>query len=117
MDALTTPQLNELKASLLEIRAQLDGRLADNTSSQPVDLDKPIGRLTRMDEMQQQRMALEERRRARIRRAQVQAALDLMETGDYGECKRCEEPIALKRLVAAPETPFCVPCMSAFERR
>ena len=70
-----------------------------------------------MDAMQQQRMAIEERRRRQVRRKQVTASLAAIESGDYGCCRRCDEPISYGRLKARPESPFCVPCMSELERR
>jgi DnaK suppressor protein len=40
----------------------------------------------------------------------VEEALDRMETGDYGVCLACEEPIAEKRLRALPWARYCVTC-------
>jgi len=40
----------------------------------------------------------------------VEEALDRLESGDYGICLSCEEPIALKRLNAIPWARYCVTC-------
>jgi len=40
----------------------------------------------------------------------VNEALDRLESGDYGTCLRCEEPIPPKRLRALPWARYCVPC-------
>jgi DnaK suppressor protein len=40
----------------------------------------------------------------------VEEALDRMNTGDYGICLACEEPIAEKRLRALPWARYCVTC-------
>ena len=40
----------------------------------------------------------------------VNEALDRLESGDYGTCLRCEEPIPPKRLQALPWARYCVPC-------
>jgi DnaK suppressor protein len=40
----------------------------------------------------------------------VNEALDRMDSGDYGICVRCEEPIPPKRLHALPWARYCVPC-------
>ena len=45
---------------------------------------------------------------AEIRR--IDAALARIEAGDYGDCVRCGNPIAEKRLQLLPDTPFCANC-------
>ena len=44
-------------------------------SSKPVDLNDPIGRLSRMDAIQQQQMSLESKNRALLTLKQIDAAL------------------------------------------
>lgn len=115
---LTPEQIEELREQLELLLTDLEEKLDTSRENvKTVGLDQPIGRLTRMDAMQQQKMAQEERRRRDIRRNQVRAALSAIESGEYGYCRRCEEPIGLKRLKAKPESPFCVACMGAVERR
>lgn len=52
---------------------------------------------------------------ARLRLASVQAALMRFETGTYGECTRCEEPLPFEELRGRPEAAICTACQS--ERR
>ncbi|HTP34203.1 MAG TPA: TraR/DksA C4-type zinc finger protein [Candidatus Acidoferrales bacterium] len=40
----------------------------------------------------------------------VEEALDRLDSGDYGICVSCEEPIAPKRLNAIPWARYCVTC-------
>src|SRR5438270_652936 len=40
----------------------------------------------------------------------VQGALQRMETGTYGSCLACEEPISVKRLKAVPWAELCLGC-------
>ncbi len=40
----------------------------------------------------------------------VEEALDRLDTGDYGICLGCDEPIAPKRLGALPWAQYCVTC-------
>jgi len=40
----------------------------------------------------------------------VDEALDRLDSGDYGICLACEEPIPPKRLRALPWARYCVPC-------
>lgn len=43
---------------------------------------------------------------------EVSAALSRLATGDYGDCDRCDRPIATERLRARPESRLCVQCAS-----
>ncbi|MCC5986426.1 MAG: TraR/DksA C4-type zinc finger protein [Pararhodobacter sp.] len=78
----------------------------------PVALDQQsVGRLSRMDAMQQQAMAAaqEARRAARLRA--ITAALARLEDGDeFGWCEDCGEFIGLKRLDLDPVLTRCVAC-------
>ena len=40
----------------------------------------------------------------------VDEAIDRLDSGDYGICLSCEEPIPAKRLRALPWARYCVPC-------
>tara|TARA_B100000674_G_scaffold469031_1_gene455465 strand:- start:448 stop:795 length:348 start_codon:yes stop_codon:yes gene_type:complete len=77
----------------------------------PVELDQQaIGRLSRMDAMQQQSMdtAKEARRIGRLRL--IEAALRRLEEGDYGYCLNCDESISDGRLKLDPTFSLCIDC-------
>jgi DnaK suppressor protein len=40
----------------------------------------------------------------------VDHALHKLETGTYGYCERCQQPIKVARLKVAPAAPFCIEC-------
>jgi DnaK suppressor protein len=46
----------------------------------------------------------------------IDYALAKIEEGTFGICEECEEPIALKRLEARPETTLCIRCKEDQER-
>lgn len=50
--------------------------------------------------------------RAQRRMEEIGAALARLETGSYGICATCRQPIASARLEALPETSHCVACKS-----
>jgi DnaK suppressor protein len=117
-EELTNDQLEELSRLLVELQRTLEeGARSSAESSKPVELDQPIGRLSRMDALQQQHMAKENRRALDVRRKLVGAALVRLERGEYGLCQVCEEPIGYRRLAARPESPLCMPCQRTRERR
>lgn len=117
MEDLSDEQLAELKTDLLVLRAELQHQL-DSTrqSSEAVDLDQPIGRLSRMDALQQQAMAKANRAGSAQRLQQVEVALQAIRQGRYGECRRCEEPVGYARLKARPESPLCLVCQELKEK-
>ncbi|HEY4359347.1 MAG TPA: TraR/DksA family transcriptional regulator [Bryobacteraceae bacterium] len=47
----------------------------------------------------------------------IEAALDKIRSGSYGECESCEEPIGGRRLDAIPWARLCVSCQSALEQQ
>src|SRR5215510_299494 len=46
----------------------------------------------------------------------IDHALAKIDEGTFGICEECEEPIALKRLEARPETTLCIRCKEDQER-
>ncbi|WP_187182438.1 TraR/DksA family transcriptional regulator [Rhizobium sp. WL3] len=43
----------------------------------------------------------------------IDAALDRIAKGRYGQCVTCGEPISIERLKAVPYTPFCKDCAAS----
>ena len=50
---------------------------------------------------------------ARRHLAEVDAAIQRLEDGDYGTCVRCGEPIPAARLEARPSAATCIGCASS----
>jgi len=118
VDNLVPEQAEELNADLACLHEQLR-RLVEASSdgARPVDLDQPIGRLSRMDAMQQQSMVQANRRAAQQRLRQVEAAQRRFAEDEYGACLECGEAVGFARLKAQPEAPLCVACQSRRETR
>ena len=115
---LESEQLEELHRDLLAERRRLEQYLdVTREGAKPVDLGTPIGRLSRMDAMQQQEMTLASRSTLETKLLQVNASLEEYRKGEYGYCRSCEEPIGYPRLKARPEAPFCLSCQDDRERR
>ncbi len=110
--ALTKPQTAKFKKRLLTMRDELDEISTISAESRkPVELDQTsIGRLSRMDALQGQAMQLETERRRGIERQRIDAALDRIETGNFGYCTICDEDIEIKRLDNDPSVPNCIDC-------
>jgi DnaK suppressor protein len=77
----------------------------------PASLDQQsVGRLSRMDSIQMQAMAIETERRRRERIRRIDATLARIDEGEFGYCVRCGDAIAEKRLNLDPTVPLCATC-------
>ncbi len=111
-EELTEAQRSDLIASLQQLERSLVVVLADHRTA-TVELDQgAVGRISRVDALQAQQMAAEEKRRAEQRLKVVHRALARVaeDPEDYGWCPDCGEPVGYGRLQALPEAVFCVAC-------
>ncbi len=83
-----------------------------------MELDQTrVGRLSRMDAMQIQEMNLETERRRQRELRLLDAALERLDQGEYGECFECGEAIHPGRLQADLTATLCIRCASRAEAR
>jgi len=95
--------------------AQRDALVAQDAMSEadraPVTLDQDsVGRLSRIDAMQIQAMAVAQQRRRQAERAAIDAALGRIDTGEFGYCLKCGEEIAPARIEHNPAASSCIQC-------
>ena len=101
------------------LRARIEGEQqelrmlsdAGRKARAPIELDQQsVGRLSRMDAIQQQSMDLarEERRRARL--AMLTATLHRLDNHEFVCCLACGEDISRQRLEIDPVVTLCVDC-------
>jgi DnaK suppressor protein len=80
-------------------------------SRAPVELDQAsVGRLSRVDAMQGQAMAMATEQRRSVAMRRIDQALARIDAGSYGECVVCGDPIAPERLAIDPAFLTCVAC-------
>lgn len=78
-----------------------------------VQLDQQsVGRLSRMDALQNQAMAKAQQARRDGEAARLKAALARIDQGEFGYCEACGEPIAIRRLDLNPAVTRCISCAS-----
>lgn len=108
--ALFKSLLLDRKAALIEVEE------IGKSASQIVELDQAsVGRLSRMDAMQGQAMAIATNQRRQYELQQIEAALKRIYRDEYGYCLSCDETIAEPRLKLDPATPLCISCASKKE--
>ena len=105
-------ELETCRQSLLRLRDELQSlQVTSRGSGETVELDQTkVGRLSRMDAMQGQQMALETERRRRQQLQKIEGALRRIDAGDYGYCFHCGEEIDTRRLDADPACTRCIHC-------
>ncbi len=87
-----------------------------DAAAKPVELDQTrVGRLSRMDAMQAQAMSIETKRRREGEVLRINAALERINTGGFGNCFECDDPISIARLKFDPSTLFCITCAESRE--
>ena len=119
MDHLSEEQLSALHSALLEMRDNLTEQLAiSKSATDVVNLDQSmVGRVSRMDAMQQQGMAVSTRDKATRRLRRIELALTAIANDEYGLCNQCEEAISFPRLQAQPEARLCITCQSRADQQ
>lgn len=117
-EPLTDSQIRECQTRLTAMESELRQALSDNkASSDPVKLDQQLmGRVSRIDAIQQQNMASASRAKQELQLRKVLQALRLIHEEDYGYCRQCDEPIGYARLRIKPEATLCIICQSAAEK-
>ena len=100
---------SKIEAEITKLRVLSD---TSKQSRAPVSLDQQsVGRLSRMDAMQQQSMDLAKEERRAQRLAILTAALKRMDDGEFGYCLRCGEDIPPARLDVDPAVTLCIDCV------
>lgn len=107
-------ELATARERLVRRRAELaeEDRLSA-ADREPVKLDQDsVGRLSRIDAMQVQAMALAAERRRAAERSRIDAALKRIEEGEFGYCLTCGEEIGAGRLENDASVSQCLACAS-----
>lgn len=104
--------LRKAKKLLCEQKQELEAlQELSETDRAPVALDQQsVGRLSRMDAMQMQAMAMASERQRQSQIEKINAALRRIDENEYGYCLSCGEDIAEKRLMIDPAALTCIEC-------
>jgi len=110
--SLTDQQISQIRSEL-ERRLRRMERSAASTSGGSREIDQStVGRLSRIEALQNQGLADNLRDRERTQRDEVLQALDRISDGSFGYCVGCQAPIQFERLLVFPETRTCSECRS-----
>lgn len=103
---------------LLELCEELEAsQAAGDEAASTVELDQQRqGRLSRMDALGAQAMSAATQRRRGEMLTRARAALARIDSGEFGTCTECGEPIDPRRLEFDPAVALCIGCARSAER-
>ena len=78
--------------------------------TKPVAPDIAIGRLSRMDAINNKSVMEAALREAEAKLKRLQGALSRLSDPDFGKCNKCKQPIPFNRLKAMPDALLCMNC-------
>jgi len=109
---LSAADLESLRDEIVRQLERLErSMLVTDEGLRPVELNPgAVGRLSRIDELQNQAVVQNLREREQLKLGGLLKALRRMEEGVYGLCVECGCEIPVDRLLVFPETPTCLDC-------
>lgn len=81
--------------------------------TKPVAPENAIGRISRMDAINNKSVNEAALRNALAKKQQLERALSDLSKDHFGICKQCGKPIETQKLLAIPESPLCISCTKA----
>lgn len=106
-------EYEQVRSNLIEMLQELDERLTnitDDVKHTNVPLEKDFAEIATQSENDEVLDYLGNA--ARAERDRVQQAIARIDSGEYGICELCGEPIRKERLEAVPYSSMCVKCAS-----
>tara|TARA_B100001778_G_scaffold297746_1_gene271414 strand:+ start:913 stop:1248 length:336 start_codon:yes stop_codon:yes gene_type:complete len=96
---------NEISSLAVDIQS-----LENDT--QPISPDVSLGRLTRMDAIQNKSVAEANLASARSRQQRIQARLEELDSPDFQKCRKCGKDIPAARILYLLDADTCLECAS-----
>ena len=78
--------------------------------TKPVSLDASIGRISRMDAINNKAINDKQLRDKQVQKQKLERALQRVDKEEFGKCSKCGNDIAMGRLKYMPYTTKCVKC-------
>jgi DnaK suppressor protein len=78
--------------------------------SGPIAPDNAIGRVSRMDAINNKGVTDAALRKAKEQLQGLQRNLEKLGSSEFGVCVQCKKTIPIERILLAPESSFCVNC-------
>ncbi len=110
---MTPEDKNKIIETLLREKTKLEAKIADlKELTQPISPDCAIGRVSRMDAINNKSVNESALRSAETKLRNIEISLEKAEEPDFGKCRQCGYDIPVGRLIVMPGSTRCVSCAS-----
>jgi DnaK suppressor protein len=108
---MNTEERKTLKATIISKIAATEKKLiALEDASQPISPENSIGRVSRMDAINNKGVSDAALRNAKKQLNSLQLALTKVDDPKFGACSNCKRPIQSARLMYMPGSTLCIRC-------
>ena len=108
---MSTDDRKELKKKIHENIAKFEVEIVKlEDATKPIAPENSLGRVSRMDAINNKGVAEASLRSARKRLVKLKMALEKIDEPDFGNCSNCNNAIQAGRLMFMPESSTCVRC-------
>ena len=103
----------EIKIKILDKIAKTEKTILEYRDlTKPIAPDASIGRVSRMDAINNKSVNEASLRQAEIKLGNLKRVLDRFGTEDFGICLKCKQSIPVGRILIRPQSLLCVNCAS-----
>ena len=101
----------DIKKRILEELKKTEELILDyKESTKPISPENAIGRVSRMDAINNKSVVEAALRKAEEKFNKLKLVLDMVNDADFGLCMRCGNPIPIGRILLMPQSRNCVRC-------
>lgn len=101
----------DIKKRILEELKKTEELILDyKESTKPISPENAIGRVSRMDAINNKSVVEAALRKAEEKLNKLKLVLDKVNDADFGLCMRCGNPIPIGRILLIPQSRNCVRC-------
>lgn len=108
MNSKEIKEIQELITGQIERTSNLVAEYKEMT--QPISPDDAIGRISRMDAINNKSVTEAALRTAESKLNRLKDVLGKIHDKDFGICRKCGNHIPIQRIMLVPQAPFCVNC-------
>ncbi len=100
-----------LKQKIISELAETKLRIAElKELTKPISPENAIGRISRMDAINNKTVNERTLRQMEFKFQKLNIAMEKIDDSDFGDCRRCGNPIQEGRLMLLPENALCIHC-------
>lgn len=114
MDETILAEFKNLLQTQVDELLQDAGKTVSDMTEEKTNFPDPTDRAS-LESDRNFELRIRDRERKLIKK--IRQALDRIESGSFGLCESCEEPISVERLRARPVTTLCIDCKTEEERQ